>query len=500
MVKKNYSNKYAVYVAIGRVLSMICGFIVPIYLTRFLTKHDYGLYSQFFTLEHFLGGILVLGIPTCIYYYYPKMVGRRKSLLFNNITLLMLAALLGIAVINIPFVGSRIFKNDELFSYVHIISIFLFFYLPNRMLEPLFVVRKNKMISILVPPIETVSRLLCVIVSSQIWGTLEAIFYSLVVFQLLLFVFTLFYMFGNEPRKEKTQWSLSLIKEQMNYSLPFGFAVILNSICNYLDRIICIGSLSIEEYAIYGMAFFTIPGIRQVYDSISLVNLTNMSDAHHSNRDHMIAPLYSDFVRQVMSFTIPVVFGVCLFADDIIGFLYTEKYIEATPFFRIHVLTIMFTFLGAGTVLRATGNTKYTFRANLFAAIIYVPLAFLLIRFFGIWGAIFASVLGNLLPRIFKIGYELKLMQVRFVEYFPLRKMGLMFLYALVCLVPIALVKYFLSPNIWVCLALGIVYVLAVFFIEMYFHLFVVEFSAMKQYIHNFRTKLLSRHTVKNNH
>ena len=276
MTKTKYTNQYATYVAIGRVLSMLCGFIMPIYLSRFLTKHDYGLYSQFFTLEHFLGTILILGVPTCIYYYYPKLVGKRKSLLLNNLTLLTIVATLGIVLINIPFVGAKIFKNEELFSYVHVISIFLFFYLPNKLLEPLFVVRKNKLISILVPPIEALSRLICVIISSQIWGTLESIFFTLAFFQFLLWFFMLIYMFVYEPKEEKPSLSVSLMREQLDYSLPFGFAVILNTICLYLDRIICIGALTAEEYAIYGMAFFTIPGIRQIYDSISLVNLTNM--------------------------------------------------------------------------------------------------------------------------------------------------------------------------------------------------------------------------------
>ena len=486
MAERSYSNKYAAYVAFGRVLAMLCGFVVPIYLTRFLTKHDYGLYSQFFTLENFLGSILVLGIPTCIYYYYPKFAGKRKSMLLNNLVLLLLAAVLGIVLINIPFVGERIFKNEELFAYVHIISIFLLFFLPNRLLEPLFVVRKNKIISIIIPPMEAVSKLLCVVISSQLWGTLESIFYSLALFQGLLFVFTLFYMFGNEPRKESVRLSASLMREQLNYSLPFGFAVILNTICAYLDRIICIGSLTVEEYAIYGMAFFSIPGIKQIYDSISLVNLSNMSDAHHSDRDSMIVPLYRDFVRQVMSFTMPVVFGVCLFADDIIGFLYTEKYLASTPFFRIHVLAILLSFLGAGTVLRATGNTRYTFRANLFAAVLYIPIVVVLIKLFGIWGAIFSSVLGNFLPRFFKILFELKLMRVRFVEYFPLKKVGQMFLISLLVLLPMAFVKVFYAPNIWWCFGIGVLYVAVVYLLEMKFELFMIDASSMRRFAYGF--------------
>lgn len=493
MAEKGYSNNYAVYVALGRVLAMLCGFVVPVYLTRFLTKHDYGLYSQFFTLENFLGSILGLGISTCIYYYYPKLVGNRKSFLLNNVTLIMIAAFLGIVIINIPFVGTHIFKNEELFSFVHIISIYLFFFMPNRMLEPLFVVRKNKLISIILPPIEAISKLICVIIPSLIWGTLESIFYSIAFFQVLLFIFTILYLFRYESKSEKARLSVDLMRNQLNYSLPFGFAVILNTICGYLDRIICIGALTIEEYAIYGMAFFTIPGIKQVYDSISLVNLTNMSDAHHSNNRHMIVPLYKDFVTQTMSFSIPIVLGVCLFADDIIRLLYTERYLDATPFFRIHVLAVLFTFLGAGTILRATGNTKFTFKANLYAAVIYVPLTFILINSYGIWGAILASVLGNLLPRFFKVYYEIKLMQVRFVDYFPLRKIAMMLMISIICLIPILIVKILLKPNICVCVILGASYVAIVYFLEMRYRLFMIGFNDVKNFYVKIRNRIIKK-------
>lgn len=488
-----YSNRYAVYVAIGRVLSMLCGFVVPIYLTRFLSKHDYGLYSQFFTLEHFIGTILTLGIPTCIYFFYPKMVGGRKTLILNNLLLLTVTAFLGIVILNIPFVGERIFNNKELFEYVHVISIFLLFFLPNKLLEPLFVVRKNKWISVLVPPIETISRLACVIISSQIWGTLESIFFSLAVFQFMLWVFLLIYGFIVEPKEEPMRVSADLMREQLTYSLPFGFAVILNSICMYLDKIICMGTLSAEEYAIYGMAFFTIPGIRQIYDSISLVNLSNMTNAYHANESNRIVPLYQDFVRQVMSFAIPVILGVCLFADDIIRFLYTDKYIESTPFFRINVLATLISFLGAGTILRAIGKTKYTFRANLISAIVYVPIAFALIKIWGIWGAIVASVLGNILPRLFKIFYEIRLTQSSFIKYFPCKELLIMMLYSIVCLLPIAAIKYVYAPNIWICAALGVLYTVVVYLIEIQKGIFILDKSRVKELLVSFRGKLMHK-------
>ena len=47
------SNSFAVYVAVGKLIAMVCNFVLPIFLTRFLSKSDYGLYSQFYNIHGF---------------------------------------------------------------------------------------------------------------------------------------------------------------------------------------------------------------------------------------------------------------------------------------------------------------------------------------------------------------------------------------------------------------------------------------------------------------
>ena len=73
------SNSFAVYVAIGKLIAMVCNFITPIFLARYLTRGNYGLYSQFLSIHGFLWSILSMGIPASLYYFYPRLEGRRRE-------------------------------------------------------------------------------------------------------------------------------------------------------------------------------------------------------------------------------------------------------------------------------------------------------------------------------------------------------------------------------------------------------------------------------------
>ena len=77
--KRTSDNRIAFYVAAGKILAMIAQFVMPLFLTRFLTKHDYGLYSQFYLIFGFLLSVFGMGIQANLYYFYPKVV-RLKNL------------------------------------------------------------------------------------------------------------------------------------------------------------------------------------------------------------------------------------------------------------------------------------------------------------------------------------------------------------------------------------------------------------------------------------
>ena len=146
------SNKFAVYIAIGKLLAMAAQFVMPMFLTRFLTKADYGLYAQFYLALNFLGAILCFGIPSNLFYFYEKKHGiEQTQVVWNTFIATIIMGFIGVTILFIPAIGEY-FLGQNLYQYLLIFTICLFFFIPSHIINTLPIVRKDKITTTLFPP------------------------------------------------------------------------------------------------------------------------------------------------------------------------------------------------------------------------------------------------------------------------------------------------------------------------------------------------------------
>lgn len=70
----------------GKLIALIATFAMPLFLTRFLSKFEFGVYSQFYVLVNFSTIIFSLGIQSNLYYFYPKANEKeQKSLILHTL-------------------------------------------------------------------------------------------------------------------------------------------------------------------------------------------------------------------------------------------------------------------------------------------------------------------------------------------------------------------------------------------------------------------------------
>lgn len=488
MTKRN--NSFAIYTATGRILAMLCNFVVPLFLTRYLTKGDYGLYSQFYMVLTFTGSVFSFGLQSNLYYFYPgASENEQKSLIGNTFVVLLLFALLAFVFVEIPWTSQLFIKDDGLLDYKTIIAISILLYIPSFILFPLFVIKGDKLSSVLFPSLEIIVKVLLIVGTTLVFHHLRSIFHCLLLFQLLVFVFAFCYSFSSKRKVDGKWFNISLLFDQFKYAAPFGCAIVLATITRQFDKILCISYITPEEYAIYSLAFYGIPGVNQVYDSVAEVNLLNMSHAFKSGDKKETHSLYKSFCTKLLSFSVPIIAVVFLFSNEIFDFLFTEEYLEAVPYFRIYIFSFLFGALGAGTVLRATGKTRYSLRAFLYSMIVYLPFAYFSIRYYGTWGAIVTAMLGVLLPKLFQIHFERELLDVSLKLYMPWLDFTRILIITSVVLIPLVLIHWFIQLNIWLVALISIFYLLAVYFIEIKMSLFIVE----KSVLFNLLNKYFSR-------
>jgi len=477
------SNRFALWVSIGRIASMLVVFAMPLVLTRFLTKEEYGVFSQFFTLYSALYIIFGFGLSSSLFYYYPTASKNdQEKYVSNTFFLVLVMSLVSILVLSLPFVQKALFSDGKLYDYRLFIVFCVALAVPMNIIAPVYTVREDKIGAMILPPFVAILRVGTIILCAILFSDLLYVFIGLLIYQVLIFLLSFFYSL----RFRIVHVDRDKLKDQLRYSIPLGFTVVLLQLSHYLDKIICISYIDPNEYAIYSVAFLSIPFINQIYDSLCQVNVMNMTTSYQENNLPKIVVLYRDFVTKTLSFSTPIILVVALYAEEIIGFLYPSSYSSAAPYFRIYTLTFLFAMFGAGTILRATGKTKYSTISFALSFIFSFPATYFLIKLYGINGAIIGAVINQILPRFIQLLFEIKVTKSSFIQLFPWRNMITISVISIGLLLPLLILKSTSSFSIWFIMGLSGIYVMAAYLLMLKHDVFIMNVDSLKKLLSKF--------------
>lgn len=474
------SNRFAIYLLIGRMFTMVASFIMPLVLVRFMSQSDYGVFSQFYTLYTAIYVILALGLHTNIFYFYPTATKEDADKYVSNTTvLLLLFGFIGGAIMYIPPIQTALFGDSELGKHIDFIIAAIMLATPMNIVSPLNTVREDKWGAMLIPGFVAVMRILTVVGCTLVYNDLHELFKWLLFYQLFILVVVAIYSLRNVSFR--LDWALA--KKQMAYSIPFGCAVALQLFSNYFDKFVCIKFLEPAEYAIYSVAFLSIPGVTQVYDSLCQVNIVNMTRSYKTGHIEEVAPQYQNFVVKTLSFSTPLIFAVAIYAEEIMAFLYTDQYVTSAPFFRIYSLTFLTSMLGAGTILRSMGKTKSSFLAFVITCLVGLPATYWLVSTYGTYGAIIGAFINMILPRLIQMVMESRLLNMNLATFLPWKQFAIILLPAIILAIILYAIKWEWHFNIWICMAESVIYILCLFIFYLHSNVFIISKDQLRQRI-----------------
>ncbi|MBI9063787.1 MAG: oligosaccharide flippase family protein [Marinilabiliaceae bacterium] len=489
--KKSGMAKQTAAIMTGKLIALIATFAMPLFLTRYLTKFEFGVYSQFYVLVNFCTIIFSLGIQANLYFFYPKANEKeKKSLIVHTVLFLMLFTLIAMILLNIPFLSKFLIGRGDLTNYTSFISFGILFLLPLIIIEPLYVAKADNVTSVFYPPAVVLLRLAFVIGFVFYWHSLNSVMLGIVFAGFTCFVFVMIYSLkGIDLRQIGKLINVKLAKSQLKYSWPFGLALVLNTLALQFDKIICITFLAPASFATYAIAFYGIPGVEQVYQSLSQVYLVKMSAKHHDNKPKEISEIYKSLVTKTYSFSIPAIILVSLYAKRIITLFFTSKYLDAVPLFRIYILTFLIFMLGAGLILRATDRTIYSLKAYFYSSLVTIPLTYFLIKHYGIWGGLVSAMLSIIIPKTVQLHYEMKLIESNIFTYFPWNKFLIIALISLISIVPFVAMEYFVEYGDIYAAFFGVLYLGIVSLVEIKFGLFVFDNISIEYIVKGLSTR-----------
>lgn len=463
--------------ATGKLAALVVQFCFPMFLVRFLSKSEYGIYAQFNMFVGLFIGLLGLALASSIYYFHPRLEKRAiRAMLGNSFLIFLLVCIATWIIMFRTPCGEWMMGTSGVMAYMPYMFLVVFSGLCAQIIVPLYVVMHDIKTSLYYPTMEILIRVTMVVMLAYWIGGIKGVILGVVISSGIILIYVGWYTYNRTRELEDRHWfNFPLLKEQLNYTWPFACSGALGTIVGRLDKLICVSFMSTSEYAIYVVAFLSIPGIEQVYTSIGEVYLTGMSQCFKNHDPAGALKLLKTLEFKAVSFSFPVVFAVCLYADKIITLIYSEKYLDSIPYFRVFIFALLFQILASGLIVRASGQTRICLYTSLISIAVVVPVTFWGIKYYGAWGGIFSVMLGRLVQRFAYAFYEIKIVNSTWKDYLPWKQFGIIFSISFLLVLPLVLLRHFVDLNVFVCGALSCVYIAAVYLLEIHLEVFVVD-------------------------
>ena len=256
----------------------------------------------------------------------------------------------------------------------------------------------------------------------------------------------------------------ALLKSVLSFSVPMGLAAVVGTLNTEIDKLLIGYLMNTEQLAIYTNAAKELP-LSIVGSSITAVLLPQLARLIKQDKQKDAIQLWC--IATELSFIVitVIVSGVFTYAEDVMTFLYSSKYLSGVSVFRIYTLNLLLRVTYFGIVLNASGETKKIFWCSIFSLILNAILNPLFYWIFGMIGPAIATFSSILLIQILQLKMTTGVVGIKFIDIFPWRSIGIILIinacfatvfFLLKQLIPLELyigsfTESILLGFIWVC-------------------------------------------------
>lgn len=375
-----------------KVLRMVVGLFVGIWVARYLGPDQFGIFSYAQSFVGLFTAIATLGLDGIVVRELVKDESRRDELIGTAFWLKLMGAfgVLLILAIAVNFTSNDSYTNTLVFI---IASATIFqsfnvidFYFQSKVLSR-YVVYAN-VISLLLSSIVKVALILS---DAPLMAFAWVVLFDSAV---LAFGFVYFYLKTNKELKIKTltfkkETALSLLKD----SWPLILSGIVVSIYMKIDQVMIKEMLDSEAVGQYAAAvrlsevWYFIPMVIASSLFPAIINAKKVSQELYYTR---LQKLYDLMVWMAIAIALPMTF----LSDWVVHLLYGEQYNQAGSVLMIHIWAGVFVFLGvaSGKWFIAENLQMLSFSRTFYGVLTNVILNFILIPKYGVQGAAFATL------------------------------------------------------------------------------------------------------------
>jgi len=387
-----------ILLTLGRTVGFAATFFIPVVLVRVFDRATFGTYKQLFLVFTTLYFIAQAGLAESLFYFVPKTEGRRGTYVAHAVLGLTTMGLLSGALLwaGAPAIGAWL-NNPALAASLPWIGAFLFLMLVSAGLEIVLIARGRFAWAAASYGLSDLLRAAVFIVPALYTRRLEWLLYGAVAFAALRVVLALGY-FATEFRGALRPGSGAL-KEQLSYALPFGAAVLIDTIQGNLHQYVVSARFDAATFALYAVGCLQIPFVDFVAGPAGNVMMVRMSEARARGDTGSLLPLWHRTTLRLALIFFPLTTLLLVLGRDLIVTLFTPAYAASVPIFLVWSLSILFPVLQTDGVLRVFARTRFLLVVNVLRLLLILGSISWFLSTFGMMGAVLVTLTGMLLAK-----------------------------------------------------------------------------------------------------
>lgn len=412
------SDKAALLI-IANTLKYGVAFVLPMLLVRLMSQGEYGTYRQLTLIASICLGLMVLGLPVSIYYFYSH--AHRPTLIAQTQLALLVsgAATAVLVAIGAPYVAASM-HNPDLRSLLPLFAAYIGFYIAGELFTPVMISQGRYALGVGLEVVEIAFRVATLVAVLLLGYGLHAVVIVLVAFTLARFLGRSFWLWRGHDTLLKATWNSRFLRGQLAYGLPLAATAGLGVMGQMIDKAIVAFTFTPVDYAIYAVGALEIPLDSIFQASVANVLRASLPPLAVERRLAEIARIWRESVRKLALVVLPCFVFLFCFSQRFIVTLFTARYHASVPVFQIYLLALPLNCFAVSVVPQVFGKT----RLNLYAVAIGVTgnsvFSLILLRFVGLLGPAIAYIFSSYLTSAMYFIANVKLLHTGARSLIPL--------------------------------------------------------------------------------
>lgn len=377
-------------------------------LVRKLDKIDYAVYQQGMLIIAMLIPFFAIISPISLSYFLSKAESKeeKKSYVYQTIFSFIMISLFG-SIVLLIFKNQlgMMYGNDKLVKYIPTFSLILFFesiyqYFPYYMA----CIDKSKVLATFTF-VFSFMKTGVLFYAAFFDKTGEVLKVFLNIYAIVVSLKTISALLYTKAQYVGVNLSFNnkLFYKQLIFSIPIYTMGIINAFNFNLDKNLVSMIYDPSKYAVYVNGAYQIPFVGILSNSVISVMLPDISSRFEEGNRVVLHNIVQEFrrmikVQYVILFSLFI--SLFIFSKGAVIFLFSNKYLESVPIFKIYLFMLIFQSLNLGVLLTAADRQKDIVRAGIFMLVSNIILLVIISKTIGFNYLAFAPVCSTFLMNV----------------------------------------------------------------------------------------------------